>query len=1399
MAEKPVIVPVNLEVTDVDLSKVDINQVNKDMSQRLSGLRKSIEGVLSSVDTSKMSKSVSSALSSLKKDIKEASAAQARLNSEVSKAGATSETFKKDSAELERFQARLTEVTEKMRLFENEDGTPLLNEMRSNISQLKEYNRLQQERRSIEKQISDITAGTGKISPEQYVNIGDMSTKAAESLLSVYERLATAIANVNKHVQEFNTTIDNSKFTDEYSQAQTKAQGLTEKLKELKEKAERMAAVSGTTDSAWENLQYDITKTKAELDKVLDDMREMKRQGEAVRFTATKEDLAEMNKEIRSMQMTANNIAGFGKGNAGKNGKVPTTVQKNMNPYTADYQKQLKELSKLETKAAEAAEKFKELKRSGDAKPEAFVKAEQDADTLKGKIEAVKNSLTNMVTEGKAFRFGANGDTTAELNKINSRVADTTSKLDQIKAKSGGLKAAFSGWVSKFSEAHPAAGKVFNAMSKVVSVGKKIISTAAQIGSALAKGFKTGYNAIKKVASGLKKIISGLASVASKAKSAFSNMTKFGKSGKSTTTDLSQGFKKLKRNVLMFGLGFRSTYYLIKRLRTYFVSAFKTLATQSDEVNVQISSLVMSFNRLKGSLATAFQPLATVVIPLLNKLMESLSLTMETLGKFFATLVGQKYIYKAKANQYDYAKSLEKTGDAAEETEEKLAAYDKLDVIKDDTDKSSNSSDNGLLDVTYEKADAEGAVSDFAKMIKDAWKNADFTEVGKVIHDKIIGILDNVKNNVVPKVANFINRLASSITTFLEGLNLKDIGSKVGEVFNTLLRLLDAKKIGQALGSIYSAFWQFADGLIHKIDWALVGTKIAGFITGFIDKLDVNAIINTITGLVNAVGTAIGTFVTGIDWIGIGTKFGKAFMKIFTDIDFETLMTNIANLCNGIAKAFVSFISQIDWKEAATKLANGINAFLNNIDGKTFKDGLVSLINGIVTFAVTLIGKINWSKVYKAIKQGIDGILQGLQEGLQTSDNPVLQTVGDLIGAIRKALQTLWPVVEKIVNALVPIVEAILPVISNLLPPIAEIIGQVADLILPVIVSLVQTIMPIIQQIAEAILPVLQDVLTALQPAFEVLANTILPIISKLLSAIMPVFESIVGLVGKILEPIAKLLAPLLELVGAILEPIVALLEPIFDVLSVIFDLLGEILEPILELFSPIIEILTECLRPVFEILKAIGNVIKAVLVPIFKVVAGIIQATVVPIFKALGAVLGTIGGVFKNFGTIVKTVFDAIKKAFEGVWNFIKGIINGILGGIEGLANGVITGLNWMIRALNLLHFDVPDWVPIIGGKRFGFDLSEISEIHIPRLAQGAVIPPNKEFLAMLGDQKSGTNIEAPLETIKLALAEVLAQFGGGNHEPIVLQLDGKVIARVVWDENEKRYKQTGKSVVYG
>lgn len=82
----------------------------------------------------------------------------------------------------------------------------------------------------------------------------------------------------------------------------------------------------------------------------------------------------------------------------------------------------------------------------------------------------------------------------------------------------------------------------------------------------------------------------------------------------------------------------------------------------------------------------------------------------------------------------------------------------------------------------------------------------------------------------------------------------------------------------------------------------------------------------------------------------------------------------------------------------------------------------------------------------------------------------------------------------------------------------------------------------------------------------------------------------------------------------------------------------------------------------------------------------------------------------------------------------------------------------------------------------------------NIPYLASGAVIPPNREFLAVLGDQKSGTNVEAPLATIKQAVAEVLASMGGGNNEQTAyLVLDELVLGKVIYRLNKAESNRIG------
>lgn len=169
-----------------------------------------------------------------------------------------------------------------------------------------------------------------------------------------------------------------------------------------------------------------------------------------------------------------------------------------------------------------------------------------------------------------------------------------------------------------------------------------------------------------------------------------------------------------------------------------------------------------------------------------------------------------------------------------------------------------------------------------------------------------------------------------------------------------------------------------------------------------------------------------------------------------------------------------------------------------------------------------------------------------------------------------------------------------------------------------------------------------------------------------------------------------------------------------------------------------------------------------------------------------LGGIIQFIKGVFTGNW---KSAWEGVKKVFSGIWNSIVIIA-------ESAINAVIKGLNWLISKINTIKFTVPSWVPGVGGKSIGGHISSLSEVRLPRLATGAVIPPNKEFLAVLGDQKSGTNIETPLATMVDAFKQAMAESGGGA-TTVVVQLDGKEIARSTVKNINNMTRAAGKPVL--
>lgn len=174
----------------------------------------------------------------------------------------------------------------------------------------------------------------------------------------------------------------------------------------------------------------------------------------------------------------------------------------------------------------------------------------------------------------------------------------------------------------------------------------------------------------------------------------------------------------------------------------------------------------------------------------------------------------------------------------------------------------------------------------------------------------------------------------------------------------------------------------------------------------------------------------------------------------------------------------------------------------------------------------------------------------------------------------------------------------------------------------------------------------------------------------------------------------------------------------------------------------------------------------------------------------------GFVTGFFDSVKTTLRNVLDSVKQIFtgitqflsgvftnnwdmawEGVKNIFKGAWNGIVSLLEGAVNLMIQGLNWLISQMNKISFSVPDWVPSIGGKKLGVNIPSLPEAKIPRLAQGAVIPPNREFLAVLGDQRSGTNLEGPESLFRQIVRE---ESGGGAELAEMVQLLQSILGAV-------------------
>jgi phage-related protein len=770
--------------------------------------------------------------------------------------------------------------------------------------------------------------------------------------------------------------------------------------------------------------------------------------------------------------------------------------------------------------------------------------------------------------------------------------------------------------------------------------------------------------------------------------------------------------------------------------------------TQDSWAN-QTRVLSEQWKEFLGVLGTGIITILTPLVKALNMVLGRMIAIAKSIGSVLSNVFG---IQVQSANQVSGAVS--DTADAFDDASTAVGDYDKATKKASKTASKSLAAFDKLNNTMTSQSDGDtgagGAGGGGGLTTPDISSGTD-SAIDQA-NSKINTILDNVKKRLLELVdlvkKGFKNGLGTDFDASIKRTqkHLASIGKQLQDIFTNPSVINAANNwannvayaLGQLAGSMVSIGQTIVENLVGGVDSFL--SKDNGYITDRIVGLfDISSRVAQITGnLSTAIAEIFTVFrsdtaknITG-DFMGISADLALGFMELTGRLS--------SDLYNLIAQPIIDNKDKI--QQAVMGLLEPISIAMDTIH-EAIKNTFEQIFNVYDEYL---------APAFQNITDGFSSLVSSLLDVWNSQVAPFLTTVATEI-------QTLWEThLQPFVNNLITLVGKIVLAISELWKNVLE----------PLIAWIVANVVPVIT----------------------------------------PILESMVKTVSSVIGTIADILSGIMETLGGIIDFITGIFtgdwslawQGVQEIFTGIWNALTGFISGV---WSTIKSIFTGAISIIVQFIKTGFNAAKTAITTIFGGIRSFISNTwngiksvVLGIVNALkNGITAAFNGIKSVITSVMNTISSVISRVWNAIWGTIKRVINGILSGIQSMVNGIIGGFNSMIRALNHLHFSIPDWVPGLGGRSLGFNLSTISRVSLPRLATGAVLPANQPFLSVVGDQKHGTNIEAPLDTIKQALKETLQGMNMSDNSPIVIEIDGKEVFRAIRNQDRQFIKQTGKS----